>query len=102
MPSLKEPHGLWGGLEAKLATAAQDDNFGLVLEQLLDVRWLDAGTVVGPGLVPVPSFPAARPELRVAKASETLDLDVPPSMGMHLRRAVGLDHNPKLPAHYLT
>lgn len=86
----EDPEGLWTGLQAELASPAQDDDLRLVLEQLVDICRLDSGVMLGAGLPPVPGSAAAGPELRVAQAPEPLDLDVPPALRTDLWRALGL------------
>src|SRR5262249_18632597 len=66
--------GLRACLQHEMHTAREHDASRSLLEQLLDVRDLDPGNVVRPGLVPVPCSATARPQLHVARPREALDL----------------------------
>lgn len=93
----EDPEGVGTRIESKVASPAQDDDVGLVLEELVDVRWLNARTMFGLGLFPIPSSSATRPKLGVTKTSETFDIEVAPAVGTDLGRALGLhEHTPTL------
>jgi hypothetical protein len=63
-PALEERQGFGADLQGFEDALGKHHHRGPVLQELLDVGGPDPGAVAGPGLLPVPFPPAARPELR--------------------------------------
>src|SRR5437763_16916751 len=73
-PSLSEELQRVGGCaKSKVMPASEDDDLAAAIKKLLYVGRLDAGLVAGPGFVPVPGSPHARPHLDLLSKRESLD-----------------------------
>ena len=83
MVIVQKTDGSRRGFEAEVPTSAQDDEVASVPEQFGQVGRLDAGTMLGTGLPPIPRSAAAGPQLRVSHLPETFDLDGSPSVAAH-------------------
>src|SRR4026209_577780 len=85
--------GFRAGLQDQVHPATQHDHRALALEQLRDVRRLNARDVSCAGLVPVPRATAARVQLEVLAGSEPVNLHTAPGdMGDPGRASVVQSH----------
>src|SRR6266566_3880133 len=76
-------------LQTFLHSSGENNNFGAVIEQFLEVRGLNPGQMIGAGLLPVPFTRSAGKKLCIlVRLGFSLDLEVPPGNVFDSRRAV--------------
>ena len=80
---LEKSESGWRCLEPTLASSTQHDDVRPVLDEFHEVGRLNAGLVLGAGLVPVPGPASTRPQLRVSQLADALDVDRAPSVATH-------------------
>jgi hypothetical protein len=93
---LKQRQRLWRNPEPAVATAAEDYQIRLVVQQLSNVCAKDSRPVVGARFAPVPRSSTTGPEFDVAEPAERLYLDEAPTVVddpgrrvVHIRRLAG-------------